>query len=580
VAVRLDATTDYLTRNLRIPEYPITIAGWINLAAIATGWPTIFAHYGSSGFAVQLDVIPTAGATERRIHINFSPTNSPEDVNGTTQLAFNTWYHIAYVRTGTNGNIVRVYLNGNLEINNTFLSLGAGGFTQLDFGWFNAIASDQFNGRYANWKMWSGELTQAQIQAERDSYEPRLMLGLAAWWDLLSHTSLVDKTGHGHHLTGNGTLTTETGPIEAEPENFTSTAVLSGLPLLFTTSAISGDATAVVSGVQAAAANGTVTSRGDALNSLSGISTTSVAGATAGSGAAQASISGQQATSAPGTAVAVGQSPNATAFVTGRSVSTSIGSVTTRGDALNALSGRQVTTTVGAVTVSVTVAHALIGTGATSAVGTAVGKGDALRAVTGVQAGAQQGTVTATGQRTALVLVTGRQAITSLGITTVTGTAVVPLSGIQDIAEPGTVVAIAGGNGVAVPGGAQAATNIGNVVGGGDLLFALTGRQMTASLGAVEISAGITVSTFGLSAAIWPGTLIAGGGVTFEPFGVELLTLAGTVIAEVFYDVGPKDVIWLKASYTPLVTLRAMIADRMNLNAKHTPRITLAARSW
>jgi hypothetical protein len=126
--------------------------------------------------------------------------------NGSYALTVGTWYHLAIVQVTATG--FTWYVNGVSQGTN---ASGWNQWTTLQLG-RNENYGEPLNGCIAHVKIWNQALGAAEIAQEMYTARPQQITGLWAWWPLFAHTDLVDYSGNGRALTGNGTLTTEDGP--------------------------------------------------------------------------------------------------------------------------------------------------------------------------------------------------------------------------------------------------------------------------------------------------------------------------------------------------------------------------------
>ncbi len=111
----------------------------------------------------------------------------------------NTWYHIAYV---SSGGTLTLYVNGEPDVTlNAAPALTINGFSIASSGsYFNA------NAKYAQIRLWSKGLTQAQLQANMHKAVAPTLEGLEGYWKMDEGQGGVfnDATGKGRTLTCTG----------------------------------------------------------------------------------------------------------------------------------------------------------------------------------------------------------------------------------------------------------------------------------------------------------------------------------------------------------------------------------------
>jgi hypothetical protein len=210
MAVRFNGSNTYLHLG-SAPNYnsAYTVAFWYYHAQLvpADTWRTAFG-FGNSTDSQAMELTQIDPDEHLDSWISWSPGQFQGNA-GTTALQLGEWYHVTMVRSSTTN--LQFYLNGASETTNNF------NVTQRPSSNVTEIGRTTGDGEWANCriahvKVWTSNLTGAQIAAEMDSATPVVTSNLWAYWPLASHTDLTDASGNGRHLTGNGTLATEDGP--------------------------------------------------------------------------------------------------------------------------------------------------------------------------------------------------------------------------------------------------------------------------------------------------------------------------------------------------------------------------------
>lgn len=150
------------------------------------------------------------------IGTNYHPDNKPHYESTFDETFDNdTWYHVAVTYDGQK---VRFYLNGNLEIEKTTtggqinLAMSYGGH-----GWDDTFAIGRSYGTHWTYKgclsecrVWTVARTQAEIQ-DGICYVDPSTTGLLAYWrfngQLQDDGTVLDETGHGHNAHPSGEIT-------------------------------------------------------------------------------------------------------------------------------------------------------------------------------------------------------------------------------------------------------------------------------------------------------------------------------------------------------------------------------------
>jgi hypothetical protein len=174
--------------------FPTALPASGNYASLIGSWPG-----GNVGIAIH----NVAGNSKVDIgSVGF-------DIDGTTNLAINTWYHTAGVRNGTTK---RIYLNGAQENTSTNADAMGTGFTIGQDGNTSGRASG-FTGRIAAIKVWKAELTAAEIANEMRQVLPMRTTNIAGFYPWLSTSDdEIDFSGNAATLTVTGSPTNADGP--------------------------------------------------------------------------------------------------------------------------------------------------------------------------------------------------------------------------------------------------------------------------------------------------------------------------------------------------------------------------------
>lgn len=208
MAVRFAGTTDQLTYTGALPTTTagITVVFWAYLSVDRNDF-SCMTRLNDSGTSVVYLATDSNGTDV----VWLSGAGSITPGFGLTAGA---WHRVAATHDAGSGALYLAAATGATTTGTGTITtgspggLGIGGRGPTDDG-------EPFNGRVAAYKLYSGVLTQAEIEAEWQQYTPRLVAGLHAWYPLLDATSasLVDQSGNGHTLTaGAAAATAEDGP--------------------------------------------------------------------------------------------------------------------------------------------------------------------------------------------------------------------------------------------------------------------------------------------------------------------------------------------------------------------------------
>jgi ethanolamine utilization microcompartment shell protein EutS len=214
MAVRFDASGDYLRRTANVPSFagPYTWMGWIYLAATGGSgqYHTVWVlnrnnveHY--DGIYIQYD------GSNSRLLISVDNGTYAEVRSSVSDLSAGTWYHVTLVRSSTTA--IVAYLNGVAEVTGP-TQVHSQAATQMDMGVHPQYPGDTFNGRVAGVKVWDAALAPAEIALERWRYIPSRKANLTYFTPIFSGSGERgrDYSGNSWDWTEGGTLTDEAGP--------------------------------------------------------------------------------------------------------------------------------------------------------------------------------------------------------------------------------------------------------------------------------------------------------------------------------------------------------------------------------
>mgnify|MGYP001482825090 CR=1 FL=1 len=200
-AVRLDAAGEAIAWPQQANEFDlggVTIMAWCYIVTDTTNDAALMCIRGA-GILFTGDV-----AYHLKLYVGWSKecTNEVEFKSG-------VWKHFAITNSAGAMCTWKSYADGILDVtcpvsvpnnDNAYPKVG------------NDTYGAWTNGRFTAIKMWTVELSQAEIQAEIPYYNA---VKTANLWSVVYakvHTDLADKSGLGHDASAVGTLTTEAGP--------------------------------------------------------------------------------------------------------------------------------------------------------------------------------------------------------------------------------------------------------------------------------------------------------------------------------------------------------------------------------
>ena len=182
--------------------YPVSVPS-------AGQWTSLFGLAPTS--AAGIDLVQMEGDTGQ--WILYIDGNGFDQVNG-SDIPTGSWVHVAMVRAS--GTDIRLYVDGTEYGPLTTNMSGRGstgmmylGDTFLD-GWFD----ENIDARVAAIKVWTTNLSQAQIRNEMYSIIPRNYTNLYGFWPVFAGSSerVRDYSVNQRTWSTNGTLTDEAGP--------------------------------------------------------------------------------------------------------------------------------------------------------------------------------------------------------------------------------------------------------------------------------------------------------------------------------------------------------------------------------
>lgn len=212
MAVRFDAQNDYLS-YAGGPDVSAayTVCFWGYLTADRNDWSGFWAFDGP---AISYTTLATTNdGTTLYFYGNDAEAGSVS--YSIKALVTGTWYFMAHVGNGANQDSYCA------AVSETSLTTAGGAFNNATlfvpdstiFG-HDTVASERIDGRVFAAKMWSTNLTQAEIEQERWSIRPHRTANLYGWWPIFPDAveRAREYSGNGRDFTENGALTDEDPP--------------------------------------------------------------------------------------------------------------------------------------------------------------------------------------------------------------------------------------------------------------------------------------------------------------------------------------------------------------------------------
>lgn len=209
MSTRFDAATDRI--SFAGAMFPVgsgfTVTAWAWVSANTATNATFGRLHASSGGAT---IVTWGTGADGLSGPNYFTAGG--SVGNSTNMAVGAWRKVAISCSGTTGKSYVATIGGSTEVDSGTVGVGTPDGLTLG-GRAPADSSEWFNGRLAHVRVWSVELTQAEIEAEWAAAVPQHAAGLFAWWPLTDSTDLTDHSGNHHDLTAGSTaVSTEADP--------------------------------------------------------------------------------------------------------------------------------------------------------------------------------------------------------------------------------------------------------------------------------------------------------------------------------------------------------------------------------
>lgn len=471
MAIRFDASTDYLSRTANLLDYnsPYTVCFWMRLSSLDGYYPHTWAICASAteeaGDYINSDFLG-CGADGETLRVGAYALSSGSDALGSA-LSVDTWYFIAVRRNSATS--LEVFLNGVLDATCTQDITGRLGVAGEYMGRFNGDGY-AMNGLVGNYLSWDVARTDAEIRAQMHSFAPVTLDGIRHWRPMFPGASeRLFEVLKGHSWTENGTLTDEVGPsiaISSTRYRLPANVTVGGGALTGSSSA-AADASGVLSGAGALSGSSSATS--SASGTLIGAG--ALSGASNGIGDASGTLVGSGALAGTGSSTS-----DASGVLTGAGALA--GSSSGTGDASGVIAGAGALSGTSSAegSASGTLANLPSGDGALS------GSASATSSASGVLGGAGSltGTASASGDGSGNLAGAGALAGTSSAIGTASGSVsgLVSLSGTASATSSASATVAGVGN---LSGSADAVAAASAILAGVGALSALASALSSAS---------------------------------------------------------------------------------------------------
>lgn len=207
MAVRISATGQALSSTSTAVGFPVSLLCWGYITTDRNAFSTFVAIDNNATTNTLILDTDSDGTTlnaysDPGAHLATGPN-----------MTVGTWYRIAVtVTAGGAGTLYYGAAGAALSSAAMSGTLTATGLTVSRAG-VSAVSGEWLNGRVANRKTYTAELTAAEIEAEFAQYVPVRTANLYSWYPFLVGADLADYSGNGRTLTAAGAgRTTEDGP--------------------------------------------------------------------------------------------------------------------------------------------------------------------------------------------------------------------------------------------------------------------------------------------------------------------------------------------------------------------------------
>lgn len=217
MSVRFDAASDRLSYSLSAPPTPnsgFTVTMWAYVSVSRGDYSTLVRLWTASDSNVPLTFDTDSNGLNGPHYFTTAGI-----VNGSLNMAVGSWRKLAVSRgAGGTGHNYAALSTGSTTVTSGAIGSIADPIGITLAGRTPAESNEWFNGRLTYVRVWSRELSQAEIEAEWASTTPVSTTGLWADWPLETAADLTDHSGGGHTLVADASegataVTTEDGPL-------------------------------------------------------------------------------------------------------------------------------------------------------------------------------------------------------------------------------------------------------------------------------------------------------------------------------------------------------------------------------
>lgn len=211
MAIRFDASGDQITASANLPSTPrsFTIAGWFKISTDRNTYSCFMNLSADTNNAVFLET-DSDGTTATLYVYNAGAFTGQAGPN----MTVGTWYYLA-ITSSSSGSCKLWYAPyGTWTLSSVTNSRAAGTWTPNLLAIGDSVFTGEFlNGCVDNFKMWTAELTQAELEREMVAKLPAKFASLNRWLPTFPGTTerVRDYSGNAYNMTAGGTLADEDG---------------------------------------------------------------------------------------------------------------------------------------------------------------------------------------------------------------------------------------------------------------------------------------------------------------------------------------------------------------------------------
>ncbi len=212
MAIRFDASGDYLTRTASLPTITsFTMMGWVKISVDANDYQCFMALGTSAPGSSDASMFYGGTDSDGTSQMAYCPNTGQISTGGIGSMTVAKWYYAAIVVSGSGAGQFLYYMIDPATGSVSTITAAGGAVTAgyMVVGEDN-YGGDNWNGCAENYLVYSAALSLADIQQQIWQRMPVRTANLNGWYPFLNDTK--DYSGNGNNWTENGSLTYESGP--------------------------------------------------------------------------------------------------------------------------------------------------------------------------------------------------------------------------------------------------------------------------------------------------------------------------------------------------------------------------------